>query len=169
MSGELTYAEVGGTRAASSSSPPGYFALSRRSRIGGPDVFEAAAEFVLGFGLQRGAGFRVRSGTPTAEEGTEAVLQAWFGPVRVVAPVRVVYVVDSADRRGFAYGTLPGHPECGEERFVVTREADGTWLEIRAFSRPGRWFARVAGPLGRLLQRRVTARYFSAVRRAVCS
>ena len=34
------------------------------------------------------------------------------------APCRVVYVIDEPDIRGFAYGTLPGHPESGEERFV---------------------------------------------------
>ena len=111
----------------------------------------------------------MQSSTPEAQEGTEVVMRVSFGPVRVVAPVRVVYVVDSADRRGFAYGTLPGHPECGEERFLVSLDVDGTWLEIRAFSRPGRWFTHLAGPLGRLLQQRATSRYLASVRRAVGS
>jgi uncharacterized protein (UPF0548 family) len=31
----------------------------------------------------------------------------------------VVYVVDEHDRRGFAYGTLRGRPESGEELFAV--------------------------------------------------
>ena len=47
--------------------------------------------------------------------GSEVIVH--LGPVR--APCRVVYVVDEPDRRGFAYGTLPGHAESGEERFVV--------------------------------------------------
>ncbi|HEV8560641.1 MAG TPA: DUF1990 family protein [Actinophytocola sp.] len=42
------------------------------------------------------------------------------------APGRVVHVVEEEHRRGFAYGTLPGHPECGEEAFLLERHADGT-------------------------------------------
>jgi uncharacterized protein (UPF0548 family) len=34
-------------------------------------------------------------------------------------PCRVVYVVDEPRRAGFAYGTLPGHPEIGGERVGV--------------------------------------------------
>lgn len=41
------------------------------------------------------------------------------GPLRLRAPCRVVYTVTESRRRGFAYGTLPGHPECGEEAFVI--------------------------------------------------
>jgi uncharacterized protein (UPF0548 family) len=37
------------------------------------------------------------------------------------APCRVIYVVDQADQFGFAYGTLPGHPETGEVAFMVAR------------------------------------------------
>jgi uncharacterized protein (UPF0548 family) len=41
------------------------------------------------------------------------------------------------DRYGFAYGTLPAHPEEGEELFLVTRGGDDTVrFEITAFSRP---------------------------------
>jgi uncharacterized protein (UPF0548 family) len=43
--------------------------------------------------------------------GTDVL--AHLGPIRV--PCRVVYVLDEPERRGFAYGTLPGHPESGEE------------------------------------------------------
>jgi uncharacterized protein (UPF0548 family) len=57
--------------------------------IGASEAFETAADFVLGFGLQRDAGFDVQAMSPTAREGTELVLRARFGPVRVVAPARV--------------------------------------------------------------------------------
>ena len=66
--------------------------------------------------------------------------------------------------RGFFYGTLPGHPECGEERFTVRiDERSVVWAEICAFSRPGRWFTRLAGPLGGRLQARATKRYLTAL------
>ncbi|WP_328313157.1 DUF1990 domain-containing protein [Streptomyces sp. NBC_00442] len=83
---------------------------------------------------------------------------------RLVIPCRVVWTVRSAERIGFAYGTLPGHPECGEESFVVGREADGlVWFEVAAFSRPATWYARLGGPLTRLLQDLATRRYLRAV------
>jgi uncharacterized protein (UPF0548 family) len=161
----LTYPEVGATR--DDSLPRGYHPLTRRVAVGAPEDFAAAADFVLGFGLQRGAGLQVTASTRVAAVGTEVVMGVRYGPVRLLAPARVVLVLDEPDRRGFAYGTLPGHPECGEELFVVERDGSATWLVIRAFSRPGRWYTRLAGPVGRLLQRRTTERYVGALRRGL--
>ncbi len=67
------------------------------------------------WGMLRGAGVRVEASTEVAAVGSEVLVG--FGPLR--APCRVVYVIDEPDRRGFAYGTLPGHPESGEELFAV--------------------------------------------------
>jgi uncharacterized protein (UPF0548 family) len=39
----------------------------------------------------------------------------------------VVWTVDEPNRIGFGYGTLQGHPESGEESFVVSREDDDSW------------------------------------------
>jgi uncharacterized protein (UPF0548 family) len=60
--------------------------------------------------------------------------------------------VDEPNRCGFAYGTLRGHPERGEESFVVERDGDVVTLCIRAFSAPGTMAVRVAGPAPRLIQ-----------------
>ncbi|MCW2761725.1 MAG: hypothetical protein JWR85_1926 [Marmoricola sp.] len=80
------------------------------------------------------------------------------------APVRVVYRVDEERRKGFAYGTLPGHPESGEEAFVVElREDEQVTLTISAFSRPASRLARLGGPLTRIIQRWVTDRYLRAL------
>ena len=66
-----------------------------------------------------------------------AVLRLGRRRLAVSAPVRVVYVVDEPRRRGFAYGTLPGHPESGEEAFVVElQEDDEVTFTVTAFSRP---------------------------------
>jgi hypothetical protein len=64
------------------------------------------------------------------------------------APCRVVYVIDEPRRRGFAYGTLPGHPESGEEAFVLEQRDDGTIASnIIAFSRPAfNYYGIVDGP-----------------------
>ncbi len=76
------------------------------------------------------------------------------GPLRVSGPCAVVWAVREPGRAGFAYGTLPGHPECGEEAFLVTLdEAGEVHLTVTAFSRPALWFTRVAGPLVPVVQR----------------
>jgi uncharacterized protein (UPF0548 family) len=81
---------------------------------------------------------------------------------------RIVYVIDEARRFGFAYGTLPGHAESGEERFLVEWLADDTvWYDLRAFSRPRYWMARAGKPVVRLLQRRFRRLSCAAMRSSV--
>lgn len=115
--------------------------------------FDDLAEFVMGFGLQHAVWRDVSASGPTAQVGVELCMSPAIGPFRLHAPARVVEVFDDGDRVGFTYGTLTGHPEAGEERFVVERRADGTMqLVIEHWSRPARWFTRLAGPIGRWMQ-----------------
>jgi uncharacterized protein (UPF0548 family) len=103
-------------------------------------------------------------GSELIAAGDTVVLAIPFGPFRVKAPARVVYVVDEPTRKGFAYGTLPGHPEDGEELFVVEhRDDDSVWITIRAFSRPSSrsWWA--VYPVLRLSQEFYTRRYLTAL------
>ncbi|TWS22070.1 DUF1990 domain-containing protein [Tsukamurella sputi] len=157
----FTYAEVGATRGR----PPADAHGIRAERVvgHGADDFAAVREAILTYGMQRGAGLRVRSSTPRAEAGTVLVMSTpLFGPIRI--PCRVVYVVDEPTRAGFAYGTLPGHPESGEELFSVElRPDDAVVAVIGAFSRPGRWFTRLGAPVARLLQATMTRRYLAAM------
>ncbi|MCB0704739.1 MAG: DUF1990 domain-containing protein [Saprospiraceae bacterium] len=77
---------------------------------------------------------------------------------------RIVYILDTDDRYGFAYGTLTRHLEKGEELFVVEREADGkVYFRIRAFSKPNYWYVQVAYPFARLMQRRFVRHAFKAM------
>src|SRR4051812_11622345 len=155
----FTYAEVGAT---AGPPPPGYRHLSASAVIGhGRARFEEAAAEVMRWGMLRGAGLRVDATTEVAAVGSEVVVG--IGPGR--APCRVVYVVDEPDRRGFAYGTLPGHAETGEELFAVRYDpVDQTvHAEISAFSRHGTWWSRLAGPFTTLLQRVVSGRYLRAL------
>lgn len=86
---------------------------------------------------------------------------------------RIVYALhnDNGPRPhfGFAYVTLPGHPEIGEERFVVewNRAEDTVTYSILAISRPGAWFARLGYPLVRRLQRRFGRDSLRAMKAAV--
>jgi uncharacterized protein (UPF0548 family) len=109
------------------------------------------------------SGFAVRPPAQVAE-GKDFWLIASVGPVRVREPVRVVAVVDSPHRCGFAYGTLEGHPVSGEEAFVVHRTPDGdvrlTLLSLTSAS-SGAW--RAAFPVLLVAQRRYRRRYLRAL------
>lgn len=109
-------------------------------------------------------------GTAFLRPGDTAQLRIPFGPFRVGAPVRVVYVVDQPARKGFAYGTLPGHPESGEEAWMLTKADDGSvWMTIRAFSRPASSWWWVVYPVLRVMQAIFTRRYELALAGALPS
>jgi uncharacterized protein (UPF0548 family) len=161
---DLTYAEAGATAGVL---PSGYHHVRRTAVIGsGALAFTAAADALARWQVHARAGLHVSASTAVAEPGS--VLMLVFGPraLRICAPCRVVYVIDEPARRGFAYGTLPGHPERGEEAFVLCQHQDATvTFSITAFSRPASLLALVAGPAGRAVQRRVTSRYLHALQR----
>jgi uncharacterized protein (UPF0548 family) len=103
-------------------------------------------------------------GSPYIANGMTAVLKVPVWPLTFSAPVRIVYVIDEQKRAGFAYGTLKGHPESGEEAFIVEQAEDGAvWFILRRFSRPGTGFFRGLAPVLRLQQRRFTKRYLRAL------
>jgi uncharacterized protein (UPF0548 family) len=80
--------------------------------------------------------------------GGDYWLIAALGSFSVREPVRVVAVVEDADRCGFAYGTLDGHPVSGEEAFVVHRAPDGTVpLTLRSLTRAPRGAGGSATPM----------------------
>ena len=88
--------------------------------------------------------------------------------IALAVPCRIVTVVDRQTRWGFAYGTLPGHPEQGEEAFIVSMAADqSVRFEIEAFSRPGDPLVKLSGPIGRAMQKGATAGYFRSLQRYV--
>ena len=79
--------------------------------------------------------------------GTTVTLEVPVGPFRKRMSVRVVYVIDEPTRKGFAYGTLPGHPISGEEAFILDQDEDGAvWLTIRTLARPATTGWRVLTP-----------------------
>lgn len=155
---QLTYQEVGQTRAVNL--PAGY----RHDRItadleAGEAGWEKAKEAIRQWKLHGRAGITITpSDAPT--QGSTVLASRRFGSLLLVIPCRVVYVTDEPDRFGFAYGTLPGHPEQGEEAFHVLREADGkVSAEIVAFSRAADLPTKLAGPVARQIQKAVTRRY----------
>lgn len=115
-----------------------------------------------------GAGVVVTPEHAPLVKGTVVTATVKIGPLWVVAPCRIVYVTATPDRFGFAYGTLAGHPEEGEEAFHVIRTLDGVVsMEIVAFSRPADLLSRLGAPLSRLVQQRATGQYLDGVRKFV--
>lgn len=100
-------------------------------------------------------------------EGACVAMFAHFAGIWWRNACRIVYVINEPKRYGFAYGTLPAHIESGEELFLVSKDEKGiVWYEIRAFSRPKHWIAKVSYPIIRLLQaqfRRDSARQMEKI------
>jgi uncharacterized protein (UPF0548 family) len=162
----LTYAEVGATR--EGPLPDGYDHVDRREVVGsGRGAFDRAAAAVFRWSAQRGAGLRVQAGGPASTPGTVVLMTAGLRRFGLDVPCRVVWVVDEPDRRGFGYGTLPGHPESGEESFVVSLRPDGDVVYgLRAFSRPATRLARLGGPVSTRVQSLALDRYVTTIRKA---
>ncbi|MEV8396034.1 MULTISPECIES: DUF1990 family protein [unclassified Streptomyces] len=157
----LTYSDVGMT-AKSGPTPPGFHVLQLRTPLG-LGTYDRAAEALFGWGMHRATPLiRVSNNTPYAAPGVQVLVRA--GPLR--APCQVVWTVNEKHRTGFAYGTLTGHPECGEEAFVLERLPDNsTDFVIVAISRPSAWYTRALGPCGRLLQQAMARQYAKSLQR----
>ena len=163
----LTYREVGASF--DDELPSGYHHVRASTVLGqGERTWDRARAGLRQWAAHRGAGITIEPGDAPIQEGTTVAVLMSAGPLRVVASCRIVLVVDEPDRYGFAYGTLPAHPEEGEERFVVTRDPDTTVsFEVVAFSRPHDRLTKLGGPIPRALQRRATTRYVQGMRDAV--
>jgi uncharacterized protein (UPF0548 family) len=85
---------------------------------------------------------------------------------RVVAGVRLFFAARVIDRfdgarangtwcTGFSYRTLAGHPELGEETFLVEKHlgSGNVRVALRSWSRAGLWLTWLGTPVMRLAQR----------------
>jgi uncharacterized protein (UPF0548 family) len=155
----LTYSAVGATATAS---PPGYRPLSLCRTLRRRD-FDSAVQDLMTWRVHRRAGLQVAASSPQVHQDALVEMRLGIGPVAMRIPCRVIYVVDEPERRGFAYGTLPGHPESGEELFLLHRRRDDqVEFTIKAFSRPASLPTRVGGPVARWVQDAMTRRYLAA-------
>jgi uncharacterized protein (UPF0548 family) len=160
----LTYSEIGASF--DDEMPAGYHHVRAGTTLGtGHAVWERARAGIRAWAAHRGAGMTVAPVDAPIEDGTTVAVITRAGPAVVLASCRIVVVVDEPDRFGFAYGTLPAHPEEGEERFVVTRDDAGTVsFAVAAFSRPHDLLTKLGGPVPRWLQARATQHYLEGMR-----
>jgi uncharacterized protein (UPF0548 family) len=150
----LTYTDYGGT--AWNSSVEGYDNDSHRVKIGHGDAdFAIAKEAIRTWKMFPPAWTVILpANTPIKENETIAMFAKAYG-LWWRNSCRVVYVVDEPLYFGFAYGTLPGHIEEGEELFLVEKAYNGDiWYSIKAFSKPHHWLAKIGYPFMRRFQAR---------------
>jgi uncharacterized protein (UPF0548 family) len=150
---EFTYPEVGATN---TTPPSGFTVDHNRIQLGHGEGRYRAAVAALKYWRQFDLGWVtiVPRGVPLDVGATVAVKARSFGMWSLSAS-RVVYVISEPRRFGFAYGTLPDHVECGEERFLIEWQPDDSvWYDILAFSRPRHPLVRLSFPMARMLQKR---------------
>jgi uncharacterized protein (UPF0548 family) len=159
----LTYGEVGASLL--EELPEGY----SRARVSAPagrgnTGMLLARRAIREWAGHEAAGVVLEPELPPIEEGTVLALGAPLFGLWVTAACRIVRVVDTDDVFGFAYGTLPHHPEIGEESFLARRDADGVvHLEVQVFSNPATRLARLGGPVSMRLRDVVLARYLDGL------
>ncbi|MGN6635931.1 MAG: DUF1990 family protein [Oryzihumus sp.] len=160
----FTYPGVGGT--ADGSAPDGFHRASVTAVVGrGAVAFDRAAEALMTWRMHASSGLPLQATAGRAGEGVETLGRLGVGPLGLDIPCRVVWTLEEPGRVGFAYGTLPGHPEAGEEAFLL-EDADGTVrFTITAFSRGARWYSRAVPPVTVGLQRLALRRYVATLRR----
>jgi uncharacterized protein (UPF0548 family) len=167
----FSYPEVGASR---EGAPPGYPINHRRGRLGaGLDTFARACEALRRWEMYRLGWTRLCwPDAPIAEGAVVGILGRHFG-VWSLNACRIAYTIGeeapSLSRYGFAFGTLPGHVELGEERFTVEwhGDDDSVWYEVFAFARPAHPLARAGRPFVGLVQRRFAADSLGAMAAAV--
>jgi uncharacterized protein (UPF0548 family) len=186
---DFTYPHVGATASLPHSplpTPHSYTVDHSRVELGkGATTFERAKA-----ALQRWQQFNLGwleafpDDTPIRASETVLVI-ARAGGLWWTNAARIVYTIDSslplplgegrgegalnAARFGFAYGTLPGHVESGEERFLIEsdRETNVVHFDILAFSRPRHFLVRLNRRRARAMQTRFAAEAAAAMRDAV--
>ena len=147
------------------------FAHDRYAAVVGRGVgdFDAARTGLRQWRAHELRGVRVLPRVPPEPGATHLVT---FGtPLMAIgAPCRVSSVLDEERRWGFAYVTLPGHPEQGEESFTVDLDHRGVVrFVVAATSRPAGPLERLGAPIARRVQSGVTRAYLRALARHVAS
>jgi uncharacterized protein (UPF0548 family) len=153
----FSYVEVGASK---QGAPAAYNLDHNRIKLGeGPQAFALARRAMQNWQMFNLGWVGVLQQDAPIEVGTCAlVIVRHFGFYSLNAS-RIVYLLDEeapVKKYGFAYGTLEGHAERGEERFSIewNPQDNSVYYDLLAFSRPRHALARLGYPLSRMLQKR---------------
>lgn len=156
----FTYKDVGFTKTKNTEPPQGFNLDRRRIVLGhGEQVFLKAKECVKNWKMYDVGWMDIHRPLPKIEEGAISVTflklcGIWFTAI----PCRIIYTINEElpDKHqfGFGFGTIEGHPEKGEERFLVewNKEDDTVHYEVYAISRSGHFLTKCGYPVMRYLQ-----------------
>lgn len=150
----FSYAETGGTRR--EDLVQGFDNDFNFIELGAGDaVWQAAKSAIRHWKMFPGDWARITPDDAPIREGETVAMTARVLGIWWLNSCRIMYVIDNERQFGFAYGTLPGHVECGEELFMVEKTADGAVrYVIKAFSKPRFWMTRLGYPLVRQYQKK---------------
>lgn len=151
-------------------SPGAATRVHHESRIVGrsPASFDAAVASLGRWACHAGISARIHRPDTSIEDGRTLLVVLPAGPVSIVVQNRIVATVDEPDRFGFAYGSLDGHHERGEESFLVERLADDrVRCTIAVDAHPATFVARAVGPAITALSHVALRRYLRAWEAAI--
>lgn len=153
----FSYKEVGASQA---QIPPDYPINRHHIQLGaGAETFSRAKDALESWTMYKLAWTRLYPAGAPVVPGEVVCVAANHFFCWSLNPCRIIYVLEEGEavkRFGFAFGTLPGHSEEGEERFTVEwrREDDSVWYELLSFARPHHILAKMGFPFVRLFQQK---------------
>jgi uncharacterized protein (UPF0548 family) len=154
----FSYSEVGATK---DRPGPGYTIDHNRIKLGqGEETYQRAISALRSWQQFDLGWVSIVPGKTPVEVGSTVAVQAKTFGFWSLSACRVVYVIDErepVEKFGFAYGTLPDHVECGEERFTIEWQKstdNSVWYDIYAFSHPQHPLVKLGRPVARRLQKR---------------
>jgi uncharacterized protein (UPF0548 family) len=151
QSAEPTYTDIGAT--AEKKTPAGFKGATHERIIGrGVDDFQRASDALRQWLVHERAGVQPFNRPPLiVGETVLLVLPLALAELRIAC--RIVHTVETSKQFGFSYGTLPCHPEIGEEQFLISLLPDDRVVfSIHLFWKPGillaspaRWLSSCSG------------------------
>ena len=152
---DFSYKEVGATHPNSFSPPKNFTHDHNRILIGeGQATFEKAKAAMKNWKAYALGWTNIHPNVQPEKNKTFCVEVNHFG-FYSLSSLRIVYVVNEPKRFAYAIGTLPGHVEKGEERFMLEwLPDDSVYYDLFAFSKPQHPLVYLGYPAARHLQNR---------------
>lgn len=134
----------------------GWQITDRKLALGsGEECFQTAVHRLFSWEAHQHAGITVTE--------SEAIVELKFWGIRSYC--RILKSHQGSRRAVLIYGTLQKHVERGEEAFEITMADNGqVTAHIVAFSKPAKWWAKLANPVVRWVQLRITDKYLEGLK-----
>ena len=136
-----------------------------RVKLGtGKKVFEIGKQAIMQWEMFPKKWIKLYPTKPTVGIGETVAVTAKYLGLWWVNITRIAYVINDMEIFGFAYGTLPGHMEKGEELFQIRMdEKENVYFELIAISKPNTLIAKISYNMMRSLQKKFREEAANAV------